>query len=387
MWDLFHEALERSASERKEFLDAACGDAGLREKLDRLLAANEQASDFLERPVTVSLPPEDEEPADEPPAGIGAGQDIGSYRLVEKLGAGGMGVVWKAEHRMLGRPAAIKLIRSGISEQWDHRGVGNPEVAADEWALGQETLQLRFEREARATATLSSPHTVALYDFGTTEEGQFYYAMELLDGLSLDSLVRRFGSLPPERVAYLLCEACDSLADAHQRGFVHRDIKPANIFVCRVGTRVDFVKVLDFGLVKTFADSAEISLTMKGATVGTPAYVAPEIVKGDQAIDGRADIYSLGCVAYWMLTGKHVFEGSTIRELFLDHLEATPIPPSRFNEQPVPASLDEIVLQCLQKDPEHRPSSAEELSDLLGATGLPTTWNQRRARSWWDLHM
>lgn len=387
MWGLFHEALEKSPSERAGFLDAACSDAALREKLDGLLAANDDASDFLAEPATVSLPSLEEEPADDPGAGTDVERDIGSYRLQEKIGVGGMGVVWKAEHRMLGRPAAVKLIRCGLSEPWGEDGVGDSEMAADDWCLQQDTLQVRFGREARAIAALSSPHTVALYDFGVTEQGEFYYAMELLDGLSLGSLVREFGPLQSERVVCLLREVCESLADAHNRGMIHRDIKPANIYVCRVGTRVDYVKVLDFGLVKTFTDSGEASLTMKGAIVGTPAYLAPETVTGNGVIDGRTDLYSLGCVAYWLLTGTHVFTGTTIRELFLDHLETTPVPPSFGNDLPVPPALDKIVLQCLEKDPERRPSSAEELSDMLRELELTPAWTQQRARSWWDLHI
>jgi serine/threonine-protein kinase len=387
MWGLFHEALEKPPSERTGFLDAACSDAVLREKLDRLIAANDQASDFLEEPAIVSLPSLEEELDDDPGAGTDGAPDIGSYRLAEKIGAGGMGVVWKAEHRMLGRPAAIKLIRCDLSAPRSEGSGGDSELAADDWCLEQDTLQLRFEREARAIGALSSPHTVALYDFGVTEQGQFYYAMELLDGLSLGSLVREFGPLPPERVVCILREVCESLADAHHRGMIHRDIKPANIYVCRVGTRVDYVKVLDFGLVKTFTNLGEVSLTMKGATVGTPAFLAPETVKGDGAIDGRADIYSLGCVAYWMLTGTHVFTGTTIRELFRSHVGTAPTPPSSRHELPVPPSLDKIVLQCLEKDPARRPSSAEELSDLLRNTELAPAWTQQRARSWWDLHI
>ena len=209
-----------------------------------------------------------------------------------------MGEVWRARHRLLIRPAAIKLIRQ--------RALGA--MAGD-----PELLVRRFEREARATAALTSPHTVQLYDFGVTEDGRLYYVMELLDGLDLDTLVRQHGPLPAERVVHLLRQVCSALQDAHGNGLVHRDIKPANVVVSRAGTTFDFVKVLDFGLVKLdsarSADKDAIKLSAEGSWSGTPGYMAPEVVLGAADTDHRVDLYALGCVAYWLLTGKMVFEG------------------------------------------------------------------------------
>jgi hypothetical protein len=233
-------------------------------------------------------------------------RDLGSYHLVSPIGRGGMGEVWRAQHRMLARPAAIKLIRP------DNKG-GAP-----------RDLLVRFEREAQATAALRSPHTVEVYDFGTTEDGAFYYVMELLSGLDADTLVRRHGPLPPERAVYLLRQACRSLEEAHAREFVHRDIKPANIFVCRYGLEYDFVKVLDFGLVKSVGFAEERGVTATEVVAGTPDYMAPEIARGERHFDHRADLYSLGCVAYWLLSGQPVFEARTPNELMIDHVRTPP---------------------------------------------------------------
>ncbi len=234
-------------------------------------------------------------------------RDLGSYRLVEPLGSGGMGEVWRAEHVMLARPAAIKLIRTSGS------------------AAPSREVQKRFEREARATARLSSPHTVQVFDYGTTDEGTFYYVMELLDGFDLDTLVKNFGPVPPERAIYLLRQACDSLAEAHARGLIHRDIKPANIYVCRYGIEVDFIKLLDFGLVKSAGamDAADGTLTAVGTIAGTPGYMSPEMALGKN-VGPEADIYSLGCVGYWLLTGRPVFERDTPVELLIDHARTAP---------------------------------------------------------------
>ena len=202
-----------------------------------------------------------------------------------------MGEIWRARHRMLARPVAVKLIRPELL------GVKTPVEAA--------SLVARFQREAEATAALHSSHTIALHDFGVTPEGTFYYVMELLEGLDLETLVRRFGPVPPERAIHLLIQACDSLAEAHAAGLVHRDVKPANMLTCHFGLKWDFVKVLDFGLVKTaWSLGDDDRLTSEGTITGTPAYMAPEAVLGAQAIDARVDLYGLGCVAYWLLTGE-----------------------------------------------------------------------------------
>ncbi len=381
LWELFHQARELPEAERSKFLDAACAEnAAQRQKLDLLISADDRTDDFLEQsmaPTLTGLVETEGEPADGEP------REIGSYRLIERLGRGGMGVVWRAEHRMLRRPAAIKLIRADFSENWALGPEGDSENAAEDWCREQETLRIRFEREAQATAALSSPHTVALYDFGITDEGRCYYAMELLNGMTLEKLVKQFGPLPPERVIYLLRGICDSLADAHQRGMVHRDIKTLNLFVCRVGTQVDFVKVLDFGLVKTFMGSSEVSLTIQGATVGTPAFVSPEMIEGDEQVDGRADLYSLGCVAYRLLTGTHVFGTQSIPQMFRSHREEAPVPPSKRTDQAIPAALDAMILQCLEKDPDRRPENAEQVRRMLDACEAADPWTQERAREWW----
>jgi eukaryotic-like serine/threonine-protein kinase len=308
-------------------------------------------------------------------AAVQKAREMGSYELVERLDRGGMGEVWRARHRMLARPAAIKLIR--------------PDRLGLEHGRAAENLVRRFEREAQATAALHSPHTVELYDFGVTREGTFYYVMEILDGLDLESLVRRFGPVPAARAAHLLLHACDSLDDAHYAGLIHRDIKPANLYACRRGRQHDFLKVLDFGLVKSsWADStSDPVLSRESAITGTPAYLAPEVVLGEQAIDGRVDIYGLGCVAYWLVAGQRVFEGETPMQLALQHVQAIPVPPSRRGEVEVPRALEDIVMACLEKDPARRPSSARELAERLEATGLASVWTAARAREWWESNL
>jgi serine/threonine-protein kinase len=300
-------------------------------------------------------------------------REIGSYRLIERISEGGMGEVWRAEHEMLARPAAIKLIR--------------PEALAGNGRDVRE-VTTRFEREARATAALRSPHTVAVYDFGASEDGSLYYVMELLDGYDADTLVRRFGPLPPERVVHLIRQVCDSLEEAHRAGMVHRDIKPANILVCRYGLEFDFVKVVDFGLVRGSRGStigAE-RLTSPRLIAGTPEYLSPETAIGTADVDWRSDIYSLGCVAYWMLTAKPVFESSSPMKLAFDHAETPPAPPSRRTDREIPWELEQLVLECLAKDPRQRPQTARELSDRLAALSLGEPWTRRDAEIWWRDH-
>jgi serine/threonine-protein kinase len=242
----------------------------------------------------------------------------------------------------------------------------------------------RFEREARATAGLKSPHTVQLYDFGVTDDGTLYYVMELLDGMDLETLVQRFGPVPPERAIHFLLQACASLDDAHHNGLVHRDIKPANIIVSRVSTAWDFVKVLDFGLVKLDSprqaeDRAQ--LTNDNVVSGTPGFIAPEVVLGGEA-DHRVDIYALGCVAYWLVTGKLVFEGPAMIKVMYDHVHTPPVPPSSRTEVAIPGELEALVLACLEKDPTRRPASASELEARLGEIPLATPWTRERAERW-----
>jgi serine/threonine-protein kinase len=296
--------------------------------------------------------------------------ELGCYQLVERLAHGGMGEIWRARHSMLARPVAVKLIRPELL------GVKTPGEAA--------ALVGRFRREAEATATLHSPHTVALHDFGVTPEGTFYYVMELLEGLDLESLVRRFGPLPPERVVYLLGQACESLADAHAAGLIHRDVKPANIVTCRWGLKWDFVKVLDFGLVKpAWGLGEDDRLTVEGTIRGTPAYIAPEAALGGP-LDPRVDLYGLGCVGYWLLTGEQVFAGSSPLELILHHVKTPPVPPSRRLAGAIPEALEALVLSCLAKDPDERPPSAESLAERLAQCPTAEAWTQQRAREWWE---
>ena len=298
---------------------------------------------------------------------------VGSYQLVERLGEGGMGEVWMARHRLLARSAAIKLVR--------------PDRLADDGTGDAARTLDRFEREAQATAALTSPHTIRLFDFGLSREGAFYYVMELLDGCDLESLVRQHGPLPAGRAMYLLQQICRSLAEAHAKGFVHRDIKPANVYVCRMGLDVDFVKVLDFGLVKyETAASASPTLTGHAMAMGTPAYMAPEVILGSRDADRRVDVYAVGCVAYYLLTGERVFDAITDMRLMVKHLQEEPVPPSRRAVHPVPPELDTLVLACLRKNPDERPADASELLHTLSACD-PGTSNQGAAQSWWERHM
>jgi serine/threonine-protein kinase len=297
-------------------------------------------------------------------------REMGSYQLGELLGRGGMGEVYKATHRMLARPAAIKLIR--------------PEVLA---ALAGESAQLaitRFRREARAAANLRSPHTVELYDFGVTDDETLYFVMELLDGFDLQSFVDQYGAVPAARTIYILRQVCESLDEAHTAGLVHRDIKPANIHLGRLGLRHDFVKVLDFGLVKSVrgTDQADTLGTAAGLTPGTPAYMAPEMAMGD-AVDGRADLYAVGCVGYYLLTGQPVFDAANALQMLAKHLREAPVPPSLRAVFPVPPALDRLVLACLAKAPEDRPRNAGELERAL-ASIEGERWGEKQALEWWS---
>jgi len=299
---------------------------------------------------------------------------LGSYHLVRLLGRGGMGEVWLGRHQLLARSAAVKLVR--------------PEMLGAGTEAAASMMLRRFEREAQATASLSSPHSIRLFDFGVTEDRTFYYVMELLAGRDLETLVREFGPLPADRVVWVLRQVCHSLAEAHARGLVHRDITPANIYLCRMGLDYDFVKVLDFGLVK-FDAQREIEHTLMGGahgTAGTPAFMAPELIaEGD--VDARADVYSLGCVAYYLLTGELVFEADTAMKMFVQHLQNAPVPPSQRTELPIPADLDALVMACLAKERSHRPANAEDVRLLLDSTRGANRWTNQSARGWWQLHL
>jgi hypothetical protein len=302
---------------------------------------------------------------------LDGGVRIGSYSLMERLGSGGMGEVWLARHQLLARPAAVKLVRESTSP-------GGGDLHA---------LRQRFAREAQATAALRSPHTVQLFDFGTTDTGSFYYVMERLHGMDLQRMVERYGPLPPDRTVFLLKQACLSLSEAHSLGLVHRDIKPANLFVCRLGPDYDFLKVLDFGVVSGHGKpDAMTPITEAGVVIGTPAFHAPELVSGKGAFDGRADIYALGCVAFWMLTGRPPFEAKDTMTLLTHHSKTTPLPPSMFSEEAIPRALDVLILDCLSKEVASRPANADVLLERLEGLAIAQPWDRRRARAWWALH-
>jgi type IV secretory pathway VirB3-like protein len=306
-------------------------------------------------------------------ADVSRARELGSYRLIERLGQGGMGEVWRASHQLLAREAAIKFIRPGSI-----LGMS---------AEASRTMVQRFELEARATASLTSAHTIELYDFGVSDDGTFYYIMELLQGMDCDRLVREFGALPPSRVVHLMAQVCESLEEAHEKGLIHRDVKPANIYVCRSGVRCDFVKVLDFGLVADRRQApTDVMLTPAEHAIGTPAFMAPEAAQG-QEIDGRTDLYGLGCVAYWLVTGRQVFEGGGYLEVISKHLREEPDPPSRHSSEDLPRELDALILSCLEKSPERRPPNAREVARLLRAVPLHDSWTAERAEAWWTEHI
>ena len=298
-------------------------------------------------------------------------QRLGQYTLEKKLGEGGMGVVYRASHAMLRRPTAIKLLL--------------PDRA------GKDSL-VRFEREVRRTAMLTHPNTVTVFDYGRTTDGVFYYAMELLEGASLDEVVEVDGAQPEARVIHLLAQAAASLAEAHDAGLIHRDVKPGNILVVDRGGISDLVKVVDFGLVKdvgspaSVATTAQPALTMADAITGTPLYMAPETVMAPERVDARADLYALGAVGYWLLTGTHVFGGNSIVEVCAHHLHSVPDPPSARLAQPVSADLETLLLDCLAKRPEQRPASAHVLRERLLGCSAAGGWTNARAASWWAEH-
>jgi serine/threonine protein kinase len=248
----------------------------------------------------------------------------------------------------------------------------------------------RFEREAQATAKLRSTHTVHLYDYGVSEDGTFFYVMEYLEGIDLDTLVERYGPVPTERAVFLLCQACHSLMDAHAQGLIHRDIKPSNVRLCHLGPDFDFVKVLDFGLVKQLDmmdERRDRGLTVEGMATGTPGYMAPELALGNKDEVGPAtDVYMLGCVAYWLLTGQLVFEGKTPMAVMSKHIHTEPRPVSERTELAVPPEFEALIMDCLKKRPEERPASARIVLDRLESLELAEPWNQVRAAHWWQVY-
>jgi eukaryotic-like serine/threonine-protein kinase len=293
-------------------------------------------------------------------------RSLGSYTLISQIGEGGMGEVWRASHKLLARPAAIKLVKLDASRQ--------------------ELFAMRFHREANTIAALKSPHTVYLYDFGTTQDGRLYYVMELLDGISLQTLIDTFGPQPAPRVIAILKQMCRSLEEAHQEKIVHRDLKPSNVMICQVAQARDFVKVLDFGLAKPLDAGAASNLTVEGVTLGTPEYMAPEVGRGSRTVDARADLYALGCVGYVLLTGQLVFTDPNAVTVALKHMRTPPVPPSRRTDRFVPADLERVILACLAKDPGARPQSAREVERLLAACNVPP-WKEEDADAWWQQHL
>jgi len=270
----------------------------------------------------------------------------------------------------LARPAAIKLIKARPEQDKTARDRGIR----------------RFKREAKATAGLNSPHTVNLFDYGIDDDGTFYYVMELLHGMDLETLVKDYGPIPPNRAVYFLEQICDSLAEAHAAGLVHRDIKPSNLYLCHLGLRHDFVKVFDFGLVsETKSDEQareEVKLTAEGNIIGTPAFLAPEMARAER-IDPRADIYSLGCVAFWLLTGEYVFKATSPFQMVINHMSMPADRPSKRSKQEIPPEFDALILECLGKFPKDRPDDARDLQQRLKAI-LIDPWTEAQAAEWWD---
>jgi serine/threonine protein kinase len=294
-------------------------------------------------------------------------RQLGQYKLIEKIGAGGMGIVYKAHHSLLRRETALKLL---------------PPDKADAASLE------RFEREVQLTCRLTHPNTIQVYDYGHTPDGIFYYAMEYLDGLNLHELVQRYGAQPEARVAHILKNICESLAEAHALGLIHRDVKPANVFLSDRGGVPDSVKVLDFGLVKSLAPDAAQFLEVAGddGIVGTPNFIAPEAIRNPDQCDARSDLYSVGVLGYFLLTGREIFSGATIAELCRKHLDEIPTAPSQHLSQPLDAQFESLLMRCLEKDPAKRPASAHELAEQLAACELTRRWPLEQRAAWWTTH-
>jgi len=290
---------------------------------------------------------------------------LGQYTLLELIGEGGMGMVYRASHEMLRRPTAIKLL---------------PPSRA-----GADGLE-RFEREVQLTAQLTHPNAVTVFDYGRTAEGVLYYAMELLDGATLEEIVEIDGPQPAHRVIHVLEQVAGALGEAHAIGLIHRDIKPANIVLCRQGGELDVAKVVDFGLVKEMSDTGSVAVSQEGTISGTPLYMAPEILRKSHAAGPLSDLYALGAVGYYLLTGTHLFEGHSVIEVLGHHLHTPPEPPSQRLGDEVPDDLAAVLLDCLAKDPAERPASASDLRDRLEACDGAGSWKQRAAEMWWKAH-
>jgi serine/threonine-protein kinase len=293
-----------------------------------------------------------------------AAKQLGQYRLKRRLGSGGMGEVYLAEHQMMKRPCAVKLIR--------------PEKAGDPRMLA------RFEREVRATAKLSHWNSIDIYDYGRTADGTFYYVMEYLPGHNVGEMVEDYGPIPPGRTAYLMEQVCAALAEAHGMGLVHRDIKPANIFCAYRGGVFDVVKLLDFGLAKpTMEPGQSTQLTLAGTITGSPLFMSPEQASGDDTVDARSDIYALGAVMYYMLTGQPPFVSENPLKVMIAHASQEVVPPRQHNPE-LPQEFEEIILRCLEKDPEHRFQDVSALRNALRELALEDIWSSDLAAEWWS---
>ena len=288
---------------------------------------------------------------------------LGQYSLEEKLGEGGMGTVYRGHHAMLHRPTAIKFLN--IEKTNEH-------------AIA------RFEREVKLTARLSHPNTIAIYDYGRTPEGIFYYAMECLEGIDLENLVKQYGPLPEARVVHFLKQVCGSLTEAHSIGLIHRDIKPANIFITTRGGIHDFVKVLDFGLVKALDEQKQAKLTSTGAMAGTPLYLAPEAIERPDTVNAQSDLYAVGAVGYFLLTGTPVFDAANIVQILQKHITSVPDALSKRLGKPVSKPLEDLLMKCLAKSQSDRPGSAAELYDALDSCSVQGHWSAKDAALWWS---
>jgi hypothetical protein len=289
-------------------------------------------------------------------------RQLGQYALGDKIGEGAFGAVYRAHHALMRRPVAVKLLQTDKLNQ---------------------SSAARFEREVQMTGQLTHPNTIALYDYGRTPEGIFYYAMEYLDGLTLDRLVKQYGAQPEGRVISILRQICGSLAEAHNIGLVHRDIKPANVFLTQRGGVSDFVKVLDFGLVKARATEGQIELTAASVTLGTPLYMSPEAVEHPETVDARSDLYSLGALGYFLVTGEALFDCLTLGEVLMHQVKDLPARPSERLGRPVSPDLEELLIRCLAKNPASRPANARELDDALARCRNAGDWTRELADEWW----
>ena len=291
-------------------------------------------------------------------------EQLGQYRLEQKVGAGAMGEVYRARHAMLRRPTAVKILREEMT--------GNRDLN-------------RFEREVQLTSQLTHPNTIAIYDYGRTPDGTLYYAMEFLDGMTLEELVKQHGPQPAARVIHILKQICASLTEAHTAGLIHRDIKPANVILCERGQVHDFVKLVDFGLVKHVEAGSDPSVSVANAITGTPLYMSPEAIRSPDEIDHRSDLYAVGAVGYFLLTGSPMFQSGNVMEICNLQMNQTPEPPSQRTELPIPAALEALLMKALAKQRKERPQSAHDFRRELDAiqTSRADRWGEDEAAAWW----